>query len=224
MLRISETFYSVQGEGIHQGLPTLFIRLQGCNLLPGHNCKFCDTGYAQKEGGENYTLERLMDKVESFPVKYNGWICATGGEPLWQQEELESLVDELKKRFHPIEVFTNGSIVPPRWWTKVDSWVVDMKTPSSGVCGISKEAWYDIRYLDQIKFTVGNEKDLLWSRDQIRKYRNQFKGTILVSPIFDPNAVMSREFAIKVVEFCKEENVRLSVQVHKFLWGNRKGV
>jgi len=224
MIDVSEVFYSIQGEGVHQGLPTLFIRLQGCNLLPGHNCQYCDTGYAQKDGGKLYTLETLMDMVKSFPIKYNNWICLTGGEPLFQADELELLVRQLKKSFFQVEVFTNGSVPTPRWWTLVDSWVVDMKTPSSGVCGISKDEWYGKRSCDQVKFTVGTQRDLDWARVQIKRFRNSFNGTFIVSPIFDPNAVMSREFAIQVVDFCKQENVRLSVQVHKFIFGNRKGV
>ncbi len=224
MINISEVFFSIQGEGVHQGVPTLFIRLQNCNLLPGHNCLYCDTGYAQKEGGEKYTLERLMDKVDSFPIKYNTWICLTGGEPLSQEDELEKLVRELKKNFFQVEVFTNGSIPAPRWWTLVDSWVVDMKTPSSGVCGISKDEWYNKRNCDQVKFTVGTQEDLVWVHTQLSKFRNHFNGTFIVSPIFNQEAKMDREFASQVVDFCKRENVRLSIQVHKFIFGNKKGV
>lgn len=229
-MRLNEIFYSIQGEGVSQGLPMVFIRLQGCNLLPG--CSFCDTLYAQdpKEGKE-MSVDSVVEQVSKLSPYYKSWVCITGGEPLWQKDELEALVRKLKEGGYLLTIETNGSFPPPSWYTLVDSWNADIKCPSSGVCGVSKEAWFKTRQQDQIKFVVGTEEDLDFTRKMLRGHRAD-SPQILVSPVLGIidkeedaiDAFYYNEWLQKVVEFSKEMRIRFSLQWHKIVYGNKKGV
>jgi len=227
-VKVNEIFYSISGEGIHQGMPTTFVRFQGCNLRP--RCSYCDTTYAwDPNGGKGATVEMVLEEVSQLTPYYNNWVCLTGGEPLWQTDALEELVRGLKSRGYKIEVETNGSLPKPRWWTLVDSWCADMKCPSSGVCGVSRREWFKTRPKDQVKFVVGTEEDLTWTWEAIRKHRAD-NPTVLVSPVMCSGPVTKEaigcnvEWLQKVAEFCKEERVRFSLQWHKIVWGDKKGV
>jgi len=233
MLKINNIFYSVQGEGLYQGVPTVFIRFQGCNLLA--NCSYCDTVYAQDGSeGEDMEIYQIVDKcVELRPQTYKAWVCITGGEPLAQPEGLLELVKKLKQYGFRVEVETNGSIKRPFWWTRVDSWVVDIKCPSSGVCGVSLvDDWFSMRTDDQIKFVVGNQEDLDFARKIINS-QVAYNPVVLVSPVIRLQKTGTQDWDTgskdnlwlqEVAEFCKEMRVRYSLQIHKILWGNRKGV
>lgn len=228
-MKIHEIFYNIQGEGVYQGLSTVFIRLQGCNLLP--KCCWCDTTYAQLESnGQEMTVDEITKEVLRVAPEFFGWVCITGGEPLWQADELEVLIHELAARGHRIEVETNGSLPKPTWWTLVDSWCADIKCPSSGVAGISKEDWFKTRPTDQVKFVCGTEEDLEFAGKMIQKHLAD-KPVVLVSPVitlgcrFPDNQVeWGRPWMQRVVEFCLTYRVRFSLQWHKVIWGNKKGV
>lgn len=228
-MRINEIFYSIQGEGVHQGIPMVFVRLQGCNLIP--HCSYCDTKYAQadKEGKE-VSVDYVVEEVTKLLPYYKGWVCITGGEPLWQEEELEKLVRKLKQGGYQITIETNGSFKLPRWYTLVDSWSADIKCPSSGVCGVSREDWLHTRICDQIKLVVGNTEDLIFVQGVIKRPPSP---TVLVSPITNilidgaelrMEEYWNREWLQEVWEFCLENRVRWSLQQHKIVWGNKIGV
>jgi 7-carboxy-7-deazaguanine synthase len=230
-MRINEIFYSIQGEGIYQGIPMVFIRVAGCNLLP--KCRYCDTRYAwSPENGKDMNIEDIVDEVDRFSPYLKSWVCITGGEPLWQEDELEKLVRELKKKSYLITIETNGSFEPPRWYTLVDSWNADIKCPSSGVCGVSKEEWFRTRYQDQIKFVVGDIDDLNFTKEVIG--RNPLGSPqILISPVSNYlidkrggkiEEYWNKEWLKEVAEFCKKERARLSLQIHKIIWGEIRGV
>ncbi len=224
-LRVSEIFYSLQGEGVNQGIPMTFVRLAGCNLLT--YCKYCDTAYAWKgDTGESLTVEEIVKRVIKLSPQYQSWVCITGGEPLFQEEGLHELVKELKKwGGHHIEVETNSSIPKPYWWTLVDCWVADIKCPGSGVCGISLEGWFNTRYCDQVKFVVSTPEDLDFASKLIRRNATKAPQTI-ASPAIPLNTKVedNQEWLQEVAEFCKKERVRMSIQSHKLIWGNIKGV
>lgn len=234
MLRISEVFYSIQGEGLYQGMPMVFIRTQGCNLIPTTGgCRWCDTSYAwNPDGGQGWSNNDLIQEVSKLSSYYQSWVQITGGEPLWQRDALEELVRLLKKGGYQVTVETNGSFEPPRWWTLVDSWNADIKCPSSGVCGVSKEDWFCTRPRDQVKFVVGNMEDLDFARNLINKYK-AYNPVVLISPVAGMlvdkqkgviEEYWNREWLQEVWEFCKEMRVRWSLQQHKLVWGNKKGV
>ncbi len=246
MLSISEVFHSIQGEGLYAGEPMVFVRFQGCNLLLKQCCSYCDTAYAQDSTkGKEMGIQEVVVEVSRLLPYYKSWVCITGGEPLWQEEELHNLVIKLKERGYRITIETNGSIKPPRWYTLVDSWNADIKCPSSGVCGVSKEIWFNTRVSDQIKFVVGNQEDLDFARKVIEKHRAD-NPVIEVSPVMDgklfalPDFLRRLGYSITeeqlsefdlgstwlqgVAEFAKEMRVHYSLQIHKILYGNRKGV
>lgn len=230
-MRISEdgVFLSLQGEGVYTGVPTVFIRLAGCNLVP--HCNYCDTLYSQDpSSGEELSVGEVVKRVSKLASWYKQWVCITGGEPLWQEEELGGLVSELKKGGYQVTVETNGSFKPPRWYTKVDSWNADIKCPSSGVCGVSKEDWFKTRFCDQIKFVVEIQEDLNFTKEMLERHKAD-SPTILVSPMLpvldgeDKEVfVANRRFLQEVWNFCIENRVRWSFQNHKIVFGNRKGV
>jgi len=219
MVKINEIFYSIQGEGIHQGIPMVFVRFQGCNLIP--RCRYCDTPSALSDrGGKEMEVKDILDEIGRLSPYYRIWVCITGGEPLWQLDGLEDLVRRLKMGGYQITIETNGTFRPPRWYGLVDSWNADIKCPSSGVCGVSSLEWFKTRFQDQIKFVVGTKEDLDFARGLIRKHWAD-SPVILVSPIFSS---IPSGWLQEVAEFCKEEEVRLSLQLHKVIWGDREGV
>jgi len=100
-LKISEIFYSIQGEGFNTGLPFIFIRLAGCSM----RCEFCDTKYSwEKAKGKIMSVRDIIKKIKKYPCKN---ICITGGEPT--EQDISELTKELKKRNYFILLETNGS-------------------------------------------------------------------------------------------------------------------
>ena len=212
---IAKIFYSVQGEGVYQGVPTTFVRFQGCNLLTG--CNWCDTQYARtNSGGTILSISDILEEVVAAENRtYKHWVCITGGEPLYQSKGLHELVKALNKYGFLVEVETNGSFPKPFWWTIVDSWVADIKCPSSGVCGISKEEeWFNTRAQDQVKFVIGSAEDIPFARQVVM--RNAARNpVVLISPVVteDREAPMRRE----ALKLCLELKARFSLQVHKYI-------
>ena len=230
-MRVNNIFYSIQGEGVHQGVPMVFVRLAGCNLLP--HCLYCDTSYAwDPNGGKEFSIEKILLHVSTYLPYYNSWVCITGGEPLQQVDGLEQLVRELKKGGYQVTIETNGSYKPPKWYTLVDSWSADIKCPTSGICGVSKEDWFYTRAKDQVKFVVGNGEDLEFAKRLINKHKAR-SPIVLVSPVTGLlvnkqegtiEEYWNKEWLQEVAEFCKENGVRFSLQWHKVVWGNKRGV
>jgi len=229
-MRVREIFKSLQGEGIDVCLPTVFVRLEGCNLHP-NGCSWCDTPYAQGNGGREVVSSEVVNLVERLS---NGCkrVCITGGEPLYQLLDLEDLVDRFKFRDYFVEIFTNATLEPPSWFLFVDSWVPDIKCPSSGVhrqC--LKGRWLEVvRDCDLVKFVVSNQEDLDYVSETLRDSSRHVP--IALSPMF-PNCpdsqfgevLMSRRRWLQTVwEFCVKHNYRYSFQVHKLVYGNRRRV
>jgi 7-carboxy-7-deazaguanine synthase len=225
-MRVNEIFWSLQGEGVNSGLPTMFIRLQGCNL----HCDWCDTKYAlTKTGGEELTPEQIMEKVlnvKTLPMNKR-WACITGGEPLTQSRELRKLVSHLVANFYYTEIETNGSKHRPRWYRDVECWVTDMKCPSSGWTTPAEliEEWFAGREQDCVKFVVANEADLAYVKAVLLHYKPPIPQ-VIVSPVISLGAsVLQEQTWLRYVwEFCLTSNLRFSLQTHKVVFGNRKGV
>lgn len=226
-MKVSEIFYSIQGEGTHQGMPAVFVRLAGCNLrFP--RCSYCDTSYAwNQDDGREMSAKEVINEVIRLSPHYQSWTLLTGGEPLWQEDGLRELVEELKRAGYKIEVETNGSLPKPRWWTLVDSWNADMKCPSSGVCGVSREEWFKVRPWDAVKFVVGTEEDLEFAAKLIERHAVD-NPVVLISPTSGKagsiGGYWNQLWLQEVVEFCLEHQVGFSLQWHKAVYGNRRGV
>ncbi len=187
-------------------------------------CSYCDTVYAQDgAGGKELSVEEVVDKVSKLAPYYKQWICITGGEPLLQEEELHRLVKKLKEGGYRTTIETNGSFYPPFWYTLADSWNTDIKCPTSGVCGVSKEEWFKTRFCDQIKFVVGTKEDLAFVDKMLSRHKADIP-IVEISPIITSPSQFVTPFLQEIAEFCKEHRVRLSIQLHKIVWGNKKGV
>jgi 7-carboxy-7-deazaguanine synthase len=209
-LRITEIFYSLQGESNTVGIPTVFIRLTGCPL----RCGYCDTEYAFT-GGEKKAINDIITEVKSYGTRY---VTVTGGEPLAQTACLE-LMTKLLDLGYIVSLETSGAIDVSTVDPRVNK-VMDLKTPSSGE--LSKNLYQNIKYLsknDQVKFVIGNEEDYIWAKQILSEYRLPDSCEVLFSPVSgqqDPT-----ELADKILQ--DRLPVRFQIQLHKLLWGNTPG-
>jgi len=220
-VEISEIFYSLQGEGTLAGEPTTFIRFQGCSL----GCIWCDTKYSWKPGiGKLLTVEEIVQIVEDITPKHVKWICITGGEPLQQPEGFEELLGQLcSKTSYKVEVETSGLVsIPKEIFGKVDSWVVDIKGPSSGCKGGVMEDLAVLRPQDQVKMVVETKEDLSYLDSTLRNYPT--KAKVLISPFTKVNDTVSPALLLMCANYCKSRGFRLSIQLHKLIWGVRRGI
>jgi len=209
-LRISEIFYSLQGETSRVGLPTVFIRLTGCPL----RCSYCDTAYAFT-GGQSSKISEILNRVAEYSPRY---VTVTGGEPLAQKNCL-LLLGELCDAGYSVSLETSGALdvsgVDPRVVR-----IVDIKTPSSGES--EKNLWENLPLLnaqDEMKFVIGSEADYQWSRQVMEKYNIDEKFNVLFSPVHDVlRATNLAEWILR-----DRLKVRMQTQMHKQLWNNEPG-
>lgn len=152
-MNIVEIFSSIQGEGMHQGRPCIFVRCAGCNL----SCSWCDTGYARDpKNGEEMTVDSVYSRIQSERLRH---VCITGGEPLLQIQEVLRLCQKLHREGFFIEIETNGT-VDFRSLLPYAAVNMDMKCPSSGEEGSSDpELIPFLRENDTLTFVVRDEQD-----------------------------------------------------------------
>ncbi|HID48201.1 MAG TPA: 7-carboxy-7-deazaguanine synthase QueE, partial [Chromatiales bacterium] len=206
-LRITEIFYSLQGEGRSVGWPTVFVRLTGCPL----RCGYCDTRYAF-QGGEWRSLDAILDTVASWRSRH---VTVTGGEPLAQKPCL-TLLQRLCDAGYEVSLETSGALdigpVDPRVVR-----VMDLKTPGSGE--VERNRYGNIPLLttrDQVKFVVCDRADYDWSVEQLNRYRLAERCEVLFSPVYGQLA--PRELAGWIL--ADQLPVRFQLQLHKILWGD----
>ena len=209
-LRISEIFFSLQGETSRTGLPTVFVRLTGCPL----RCEYCDTAYAFS-GGESMTLEAILAGVAKYGAHH---VCVTGGEPLAQKNCLP-LLRMLCDADYDVSLETSGALDVDAVDARVVK-VVDIKTPSSGE--MEKNLWGNLEHLtarDEIKFVLADEADYLWSKQKLDELKLAGRCAVLFSP------VQGRLSPKDLAEWILHDRlpVRMQVQLHKLLWGNEAG-
>lgn len=209
-LRISEIFYSLQGETSRVGLPTVFIRLTGCPL----RCHYCDTTYAFS-GGKSMTLQAIMDAVRSYPTRY---VTVTGGEPLAQKNCIP-LLRMLCDEGYQVSLETSGALdvsaVDPRVMK-----ILDIKTPASGE--VEKNLWSNLGFLhadDEIKFVLCDENDYAWACKTILQRNLADKCEVLFSPA--QGQLSAGDLADWILR--DKLPVRMQLQLHKILWGNVAG-
>lgn len=210
-IRISEIFYSLQGESSFVGLPTVFVRLTGCPL----RCGYCDTAYAFS-GGTWYTIADIIKQVENYAAHY---VCVTGGEPLAQKACLD-LLQALCDAGFSVSLETSGAMdicdVDPRVVR-----VMDIKTPGSGES--ARNLFTNIDCLtsqDEVKFVICDRNDYTWSCDVLRQYRLAERCKVLFSPSYQ--TLPAPELAQWILQ--DKLPVRMQIQLHKYLWGEKQGV
>ena len=211
MLRITEIFYSLQGESTTMGLPTVFIRLTGCPL----RCGYCDTDYAFT-GGTKMAIEDVLEKVASYNPRY---VCVTGGEPLAQKEAC-TLMHQLCNAGYHVSIETSGAITIENIDRRVMV-VMDLKTPGSGE--VSRNLMSNIPLLkksDQVKFVLTNRDDYLWAKKTIEEQELTERCQVLLSPSYEQ--LQPDILAAWIIE--DNLPVRFQLQLHKVIWGEKRGV
>lgn len=210
-LRITEIFYSLQGESRTIGLPTVFVRLTGCPL----RCTYCDTEYAF-HGGSKLSLEAILEQVASYKPRL---VTVTGGEPL-AQKNCWPLLEALCNQGYEVSLETSGAISVEGIDPRVIK-VVDLKTPDSGE--VEKNLYGNMSLLakrDQVKFVISSRKDYDWASFKLDEYQLSNKvDDILFSPNF------GHQDASELANWIVEDNlpVRFQLQLHKILWDDAAG-
>ncbi len=209
-LRISEIFYSLQGETSRVGLPTVFVRLTGCPL----RCTYCDTTYAFT-GGQNMSIAEIMEEVGRHQTRY---VTVTGGEPLAQKNCL-LLLQSLCDAGYSVSLETGGALDVSAVSAQVME-ILDIKTPGSGES--AKNLWGNLDALnpnDEIKFVLRDETDYLWARQMLSDRALDKKCAVLFAPV---QGTLS---PTDLAEWILRDHlpVRMQVQLHKLLWGDQRG-
>ena len=209
-LRITEIFYSLQGEARSVGCPTVFIRLTGCPL----RCGYCDTSYAF-QGGEWYSLDDILREVERYNTRY---VTVTGGEPLAQKPCLD-LLTRLCDAGYQVSLETSGALDVSAVDSRVVK-VVDIKTPASGE--VDKNLDSNLQYLtsqDQVKFVLSDRQDYDWAVALLRQQALADKCEVLFSPVH--GQLDARQLADWIL--ADQLPIRFQIQLHKLLWGDEPG-
>jgi 7-carboxy-7-deazaguanine synthase len=209
-LRINEIFYSIQGESSRIVRPTVFVRLTGCPM----RCTYCDTAYAF-HAGQQKEIDEIIQEIQKFDTNY---VTVTGGEPLAQKNCIE-LMNQLCALGYQVSLETGGGLDIKDVNSQVKI-ILDVKTPKSNE---DKNNFWpnlaNIKTTDEIKFVIQDYDDFSWSIDIIKQYQlNQQQ--ILFSPVY--KVLASEQLAEWILKH--QLNVRLQLQLHKILWGEKQGV
>ena len=211
ILKINEIFYSLQGESSRIGLPTTFVRLTGCPM----RCNYCDTAYAFHEG-KNLSFDEIIDEIKHFDTNF---ITVTGGEPL-AQRSCYAFLDQLCDIGYDVSLETGGALSIKDVHEKVKI-ILDIKTPGSGE---SENNHWDnlllIKPTDEIKIVITDQNDYKWAKKVIQEKGLYLNSDILFSPSFGD--LEPSELAGWILK--DNLKVRMQLQLHKIIWGEKKGV
>ena len=209
-LIINEIFYSIQGESSRIGLPTIFIRLTGCPL----RCQYCDTEYAFTEG-KKMRMSSILKKIKEFPTKY---VTVTGGEPL-AQKTCTIFLTSLCDIGYDVSLETSGAIDVSDVDKRVKK-IIDIKTPGSNEH--EKNKFENLKFLtkkDEIKFVISDKSDYIWAKQKIIEKKINNVSDIIFSPVY--KSLKSSDLADWILE--DKLNVRMQLQLHKYIWGDVPG-
>lgn len=209
-LKITEIFFSLQGETTFAGLPTVFVRLTGCPL----RCQYCDSAYAFS-GGEWKSIDEILNEIKKYQTRY---VTVSGGEPLAQPACLD-LLKKLCDENYTVSLETSGALdvsaVDPRVIK-----ILDLKTPGS--LELKRNRFENLNYLtsqDQIKFVICDRNDYEWSKKILEQYQLNTKNTVLFSASYQQ--LNYQDLADWIIE--DQLPVRFQVQLHKVIWGDMPG-
>ncbi len=209
-LRITEVFYSLQGETRTTGIPTIFIRLTGCPL----RCQYCDTSYAFKGGGL-ISVDDILSTIEKYSSRF---VTVTGGEPLAQEACIE-LLQKLCDQDYKVSLETSGAMDVSRVDPRVVK-VLDFKTPGSAE--MERNLYTNVTYLlphDQVKFVICDEYDYQWAKSIMHQYHLADKCEVLFSPSHGQlqNHILADWILADYLP------VRFQIQLQKYIWDDVRG-
>jgi 7-carboxy-7-deazaguanine synthase len=209
-LRLTEIFYSLQGETTFTGLPTVFIRLTGCPL----RCQYCDTAYAF-HGGKRWFINDILAEVKSYQTPF---VTVSGGEPLAQKNCLP-LLTQLCDANYQVSLETSGALAVDMVDPRVNK-ILDIKTPGSGE--EQRNLLTNLSHLqahDQIKFVICDRQDYVWSKQFIIDHKLAARCEILFSP--SHQQLENKQLAEWIL--ADRLMVRMQIQLHKHIWGDVPG-
>ncbi len=203
-MRITEIFFSIQGESSYAGLPCAFVRTTGCDL----RCRWCDSEYTFT-GGTHMTVEAIIERIRSYPTRL---VELTGGEPLLQKDIYE-LAGRLLDEGYTVLIETGGHRDVSRLDPRVIK-IMDIKCPGSGM--VEKNLWSNLDYVtrrDEVKFVLADLSDYFWAREILRIYRLEERTNVLFSTVFgiEQRPIVERLLADGL-------QVRFQTQLHKLIW------
>jgi len=210
-VRITEIFYSLQGEASNVGFPTAFVRLTGCPL----RCQYCDTEYAFK-GGRLMSVKEIIQQVDQYHARF---VTVTGGEPL-AQPGCYPLLTELCNRSYSVSLETSGALDISKVDPRV-SVVLDIKTPGSGE--VEKNLIANIPLLknsDQVKFVICDRLDFDWAVAFVARHKLLDQCMTLFSPSYQQ--LDNQDLAQWIL--ATGLPIRFQLQIHKYIWGDIPGV
>ena len=227
-MRISEIFYSIQGEGRLLGVPSVFIRTSGCNL----RCVWCDTPYTSwRPEGKSRSIDKILGEVAQYPTRH---VVITGGEPLLARE-IEELTNQLKQRGAHITIETAATIFKPMVCDLISmSPKLANSTPWKRQRGKfaamheRRRLNYQViqQFLDghdyQLKFVVERREDFAEIRQILEQLRNVDSARVLVMAQGVTTRQLNRR-AQWIVELCKQYGYSYTPRLHIELFGNRRG-
>jgi 7-carboxy-7-deazaguanine synthase len=247
---VSEIFESLQGEGVYAGVPTAFVRFGHCPYrcswcdsvytwakgpeelggLPETDTGKVQQALAGANGNSELETDEIIERIAAYRAR---WVCVTGGEPLAQPTGFRELIRSLSREGYLIEVETSGLNPLPRdeSFDLVDSWVWDVKCPGSGMASHNKlDELSRIRPQDQVKFVTLDETDLAYAKQVAERYlvdpeNGVARCELLISPVFRTDSFADEASKRSVADFVKSEMpyARLSLQIHKYLYGDERG-
>jgi len=221
-MRVSEIFYSIQGEGVLSGTPSVFVRLAGCNL----SCSWCDTKYASRDTeGEELTVDEIIRRVAEYPARH---FVLTGGEPMIA-DEIHCLAERLNALGKHVTIETNATVAPDG--IRADLASLSPKLRHSQAKAGADPPWrLDVlrdwidRYDYQLKFVVKSEGDILEVHEllgMLERYVPSDKVLLMPEGV-DMDTVRGRE--AMVAGLCKEHGYRYCRRLHLEMYGGREGI
>jgi 7-carboxy-7-deazaguanine synthase len=226
---ISEIFYSLQGEGLLIGMPSVFVRTSGCNL----RCRWCDTPYASwKPEGEELSIEEILKRIAVYQCRH---VVLTGGEPM-VAKGLSELAAQLRERGHHITIETAGTVLPHGIACDLASLSPKLKNsiPDEGVAGVWAMRHQERRYAPniikawlismecQLKFVITSAEDLKEVENILQEIGFIERDHLFLMPEGTDAAVL-RERSKWLAEICREQHYRFAPRLQMELYGNTRG-